>query len=465
MASDGSSSAVRAASLDAITDLLEAKHSHGVLRGLLPCLGNLIHDKAERVRLAACRMLIRIKKTPGIKFYHVVPVDQVKARLIEESRLHNNPRSNVARELSSLLLNSYFPQGKNASAPMQVQRTMAFLLTDSGAASVFYSNLSDLLDVESVAKFVSMLLACLKTAVEKDQTQELKDSQATKKRRRPAGDDESKDSQQKQSLTASNLPLMANLAETIAILLESIAPSLSEDKYKECQERVLLRLVDSQVVNILTHFEQKGLDTGTSNSQGSLAREDCFRACSGILRCVKVFPRENVDEDIISFISSSLDTIPKSCKLSTQFISSHLSFLCAWGMTEDVALALARSIEKAFGRDRLSLLSPDFAMEGDRKRSRRSSVDKDKRKVTIPTYDPLILRPIVDGILTGSSPSTKELRAFIIDSPEAMKVIETALSDGPIFAERLLVADSVSRTIFLSIILLFMNSQYVFVCK
>ena len=172
--SDASSSAVRAAALEATTILLETPQSHAVLRALLPSLGNLIHDKAERVRLAAVKMLICIKRIAGIRFYHVVPVNHLTARLSDESRIHRTPKTAVAKELTALLLNSYFPQGPNVSANTQLQRTMTFLLTEPSAASVFYANLANHLEVESVVKFIGMLLACLESAVKEDQNQESK---------------------------------------------------------------------------------------------------------------------------------------------------------------------------------------------------------------------------------------------------------------------------------------------------
>ena len=61
-ASDASSALVRAQSINGITFLLEVPASHGVLRPLLPYIGNLIHDVTERVRLAVVKMLITVSK-------------------------------------------------------------------------------------------------------------------------------------------------------------------------------------------------------------------------------------------------------------------------------------------------------------------------------------------------------------------------------------------------------------------
>ena len=82
--SDASSSAVRAAAVNAVTTLLEEEKSHAVLRPLLSNVGNLIHDKTEKVRLAVVNMLLFVKRLRGIKYYHVVPADHLLSRLADE---------------------------------------------------------------------------------------------------------------------------------------------------------------------------------------------------------------------------------------------------------------------------------------------------------------------------------------------------------------------------------------------
>jgi condensin-2 complex subunit G2 len=261
-ASDSSSSAVRATALEAATALLEAPQSHAVLRALLPSLGNLIHDKAERVRLAAVKMLRRIKQIPGIRFYHVVPVDHLTARLSEEKRLHQgNPRNAVAKELTALMLNSYFPQGTNVSGADQLQRTLTFLLTDSSAALVFYANLVDHLEVESITKFIVMMLACLKSAVNVDQAQQVTEqSQANSKKRRRRGasseNDQTTENSNKNLMSASNTSLMAGLSENICVLWESIEPMLSADDENQPSKDLLTKIfAEAHLANILSHFD------------------------------------------------------------------------------------------------------------------------------------------------------------------------------------------------------------------
>eukprot|EP00339_Tiarina_fusa_P025462 CAMPEP_0117012226 /NCGR_PEP_ID=MMETSP0472-20121206/10337_1 /TAXON_ID=693140 ORGANISM="Tiarina fusus, Strain LIS" /NCGR_SAMPLE_ID=MMETSP0472 /ASSEMBLY_ACC=CAM_ASM_000603 /LENGTH=1300 /DNA_ID=CAMNT_0004715245 /DNA_START=89 /DNA_END=3991 /DNA_ORIENTATION=+ len=448
LASDGSSSAVRAAALDATSTLLKAGQSHAVLRGLLPCLGNMIHDKAEKVRLAACRMLAQIKKTPGIKFYHVVPVDHLTARLAEESRMHNDPRNGVAYGLTSLLLNSYFPQGENSSATLQVQRTMSFLISDPRAASVFYANLADLLDPEAVTKFICMLLACLTGAVDEEHTLEVKGAKTGKKRRRRPANREETTQQDQHNFSASNLPLMASLAETIAVLLESVLSNVRDEKYLCCKEQLVSRFVESDIINILMYFEQKGLNSATSSDRRRSVENDGFRTCAGILRCVKALPNRATDR-ILSFVSDSMRTIHRGDEYSLALVSSHLSLLCSWGMTDEVAALLAASIESAFSDDRTNFLSPISDLEKPLRSSRACLSHAREVNIFEALVFPVqILRPIIDAILEGKNPSSAAIRESIVDSVVATTAVDTALGQGPVFAERMLVADpTIGRTL------------------
>lgn len=222
-ASDASSSAVRVGAVNAISLLLDATESHAVLRALLPGLGNLIHDKVERVRLAVVRLLAKIKTIPGIKYYHVVPVHHLLARLAEEGRPTKNLCNPVASALTNLMMNSYFPQ--NVPTADQVSRTVSFLSSDPLAAAVFYSNISAHLAVNSVSKLAAMLLRCLVVAVEADTV----GNKENRKRRRYGSkhkhDDEKEEQQEPGDdiISATNTRLMASLAETICCLWESVS--------------------------------------------------------------------------------------------------------------------------------------------------------------------------------------------------------------------------------------------------
>ena len=160
-ASDMTSAPVRTTAIETITSLLSEDKTHAVLRPLLPSLGNVIHDKNEKVRLAVVRMLLFVKSLKGMKYYHVVPAKHLLARLADEGRGKNNPIGPVAQALTELLSNSFFPTGNKKTMADVIGRTFRLLQDEPAAALVFYKNASTQLSVHSIAKLISALMKCL----------------------------------------------------------------------------------------------------------------------------------------------------------------------------------------------------------------------------------------------------------------------------------------------------------------
>jgi len=159
--SDASSSAVRAAAVNAVTTLLEEEKSHAVLRPLLSNVGNLIHDKTEKVRLAVVNMLLFVKRLRGIKYYHVVPADHLLSRLADEGLGNNNPTGAIAVGLSNLLSNSFFPTSSKKTMSDIITRTLRLLTDSPQAAVVFYRNAPTQLSVNSISKLIAALMKSL----------------------------------------------------------------------------------------------------------------------------------------------------------------------------------------------------------------------------------------------------------------------------------------------------------------
>jgi len=212
-ANDTSSAQVRSTAINSITTLLvTCPQSHAVLRNLLPSLGNLIHDTTERVRFSVVKMLLTIKTLRGVRYYHVVPLDHLLARLAYDGLKHKhatslsstsshpnqNNNSKVVLGLIELLFNSYFPQKKGGpnnstgigdrkssittKASDQIQRTLLLLSDNPNAARVFYGSLYHFVSVPQIAKLCVLLLKCLSSSVEVEIQEE--ESKATEDRRR-----------------------------------------------------------------------------------------------------------------------------------------------------------------------------------------------------------------------------------------------------------------------------------------
>lgn len=442
---------MRAGALNAVTLLLEAPQSHAVLRALLPSLGNLIHDKVEKVRLAAARMLLRIKKVHGIKYYHVVPVDHLVARMADEGR--HNATGPVPSALTALMLNSYVPQGPKASGAVQIKRTVAFLTNDPTAASVFYANLAQHCPVDAVAKLTAMLLKCLHSAVETDQRDAKKQAKGRKRRKFGTQEEEEEDedgsdeeAEPESFISASDTALMANLAETICTLWHSIEQELSQKDNQENDRFLIEAFSGVTLTNALTHFEEKAQEFQGDTAEGAeSAREDCHRVCAAILRTAGRLPSKAV-EGLVQHISSVLASLsvfdnPDSPR---QNVSAHIALLCLWDMTEEVAPSLAASIQAPFEGDHALVFGSPSAD------SRKRKSGRSKRKdglLAVPPLPPRVALDVLGDILRGSDPSSVAARGSILESPSASNAIEQALERGTKYAERLLTAESVRSNV------------------
>ena len=233
-ASDTTSSLVRATAVNAIMILLEEDKTHAVLRHLLPSLGNLIHDKTEKVRLAVIRLLLVVKKIRGMKYYHVVPAHHLLARLEEEGCGRNsNPTGPVAMGLTELLSNSFFPVGnmnnkKKKATTMNdiINRTLRLLTDNPGAALTFYRNASSQLSVGSISKLIAALMKCLVMLIEDEKKRTNNNCEdSTSSLQEVIPEDESREYRDANAniFQESNVALMATIAESISILWESVS--------------------------------------------------------------------------------------------------------------------------------------------------------------------------------------------------------------------------------------------------
>lgn len=96
---------MRVAVIEGLQYLLDNHLSHPILKALLPKLSPMIHDTAERVRIAFVDLLTYVRSIKLIKFYEIIPVEELLLRLSVDT-------PPVCKKLTSLLLNSYLPHTK-----------------------------------------------------------------------------------------------------------------------------------------------------------------------------------------------------------------------------------------------------------------------------------------------------------------------------------------------------------------
>jgi Condensin II non structural maintenance of chromosomes subunit len=148
MAFDKSSSTVRTAVFEGLEFMLDNHLSHALLKIVLPQLAPLIHDKAETVRNSFLKLLQTVKGIRSIRFFDIVPVDDLLKRLVIDT-----PR--IATKITNILLNSYFPHEK--SSHEQEVRALALIRENPAAARVFFSHVHEYVPAAAVCKLVAIL--------------------------------------------------------------------------------------------------------------------------------------------------------------------------------------------------------------------------------------------------------------------------------------------------------------------
>eukprot|EP00984_Skeletonema_dohrnii_P010337 scaffold4024_cov123-Skeletonema_dohrnii-CCMP3373.AAC.2 len=410
-ASDLTSSAVRATAIKTVTTLLEEDKTHAVLRSLLPSLGNLIHDKSEKVRLVVVEMLLFVKKIRGMKYYHIVDPQNLLGRLADEGRGRNNPTGPVAIGLSELLSNSFFPVGKNKTMSDIINRTLRLLTDNPDAAVTFYRNAGTQLGVNSISKLIAALMRCLCMLIVQDKKMNCEDISNLSI---VMADDEIDSAK-----VPPNTALMATIAESISILWGSIEADLKHEQNESAADILMEVFSGNVLTEVYSHFESKTVD-GLEDAKMA----ECSRACVAILNCagkMKETEIEGLRAHVIGELAKATDTPPE--KRTRVNFSPNMALLCEWGMTEDVAQCLSNSVLNYFSPDNL-----DGKPKTSKKRKQRGK--KTAAKDELPQLDIETSLGILGNILKGSYPASLSARDSIIKSEAAFTVISTALQSA-----------------------------------
>jgi condensin-2 complex subunit G2 len=191
LGSDASSASVRYAVVCGLGDVFEQPLARSCLRGLLPLMANAIHDTSDKVRQALIDVLIQVKSVRGIHFYDIVSVENLLARLAEDRK-----RPAICKAMTTLLLNSFYPQGKESSGLEQTQRCLTFVKDNLPAAEAFYGALASVTSVGSASKLCIMLFSWISqqcASVSLHSEASVKPPADKKKRSRPSDEQVSED--------------------------------------------------------------------------------------------------------------------------------------------------------------------------------------------------------------------------------------------------------------------------------
>ncbi|GFY69528.1 condensin-2 complex subunit G2 [Trichonephila inaurata madagascariensis] len=141
---DSSSVDVRCAVAKGFKVLLENPLTISTLRVILPRLKPLFHDICDPVRIAFCQLLLRVKNICGIKYYDIVPLDHLLARMEVDSV--------VAKTVVNLIHNSYFP--KDEKAENWLGRCVEMIREDRAASRIFFHLVPNFIDFDITTRFM-----------------------------------------------------------------------------------------------------------------------------------------------------------------------------------------------------------------------------------------------------------------------------------------------------------------------
>ncbi len=428
---DSSSAAVRTQAVKGITLLLDAPASHGVLRPLLPLVGNHIHDSVERVRLECVKMLLKLRGIKGFKYYHVVPSQHILSRLAAEGEVVGKPTGPVASAITELLINSFFPKGAKGSD--QMRRTLEFINQNPSAAKVFYANISNHLEVNYISKLIVMLFKTLKIGVEKDKRD--KSENKSKKGNNSDGSDSEESAQIR--VSASNTHLMAGVSETLCTVWSSIYNDLIESEDKQCLEFIQNSISLKDILQVCAYFED--MKVRKISKENPLNFEDCDRVCTFLLCCTTFIPSENAKE-FCSFMSSTIN------KRKDVNLLPYYAALCSWGLHNEVAFSLSKAIDSTFPKnpstkddwgDAISSEEHEISTRGKRKRPSCFQVGNEKRSF-IPDIPRSKVIEMIGKIMRGNDQSAEIMRERMMSSEIASNAIESSLMKATITAERII---------------------------
>jgi len=178
------------------------------------------------VRVAFLDVLLLVKGLKAIKFWNIVPLEQLLAQLeVEKS-------ASVIRRLVKLLVNSFHPTTKGAD--VQVTRCSALWQSNPVAARKFYQYVHLHTTVSATGKFMAFLCNCLvklaKNGSDHSDISVETDNQAEDK----------ENAEGVESLDTTNDSALAGMAETIAICWGGIKDQLD----KSANEATKTKLVE-----------------------------------------------------------------------------------------------------------------------------------------------------------------------------------------------------------------------------
>lgn len=307
LAFDSSSADVRESVVKGLITLVDNHLCHLMLKPILPQLQNHIHDTSEKVRVAMVNLLLKVKGIRAIKFWEVVPVEHLLARLEVDT-------APVVRRLMTLLFPSFLPLDK--SEQEQIPRCVALIQTNPGAARVFFRNAQHFMDLQQTADYMITLCRKILECIRDERIrQESHDNSLS----------DTQNSEEEEDLTVHNTAVMKGFIEILVILWYNISTKLQETRHKKIEQDLQQKFCLA-VPEMLKTFEDPEISLAVILLAGHLP-------------------------------SSSVPVLSRSClsklkKMTTETEESHYGSLleakCKWNKMADLLELLQEWISAGF---------------------------------------------------------------------------------------------------------------------
>ncbi|XP_041457703.1 condensin-2 complex subunit G2-like [Lytechinus variegatus] len=402
MAFDTSSSDVRVSVFKGLMFVIDNPLSHPLLKNLLPSLKNFIHDTSEKVIVAFVDLLIKVKGLKTIKVWSIVPVEDLLARLEVDS-------PPVSRRIVNLLFKSFQPTDRDAS--VQIERVMALICMNPGAARVFYQYAHKHMSVDTAADFMLLLSRCLRGCINQEEHHNSMMS---------AGGDnstEEEEEEEREGLSLKDTDVIDGMLEIIVILWTGIAQQLAKP-------------VNQSVMQKLVHRFGKDLPR-------FLATFKDGRSLSAVLILVSFLPASSIPAFSHSCLSKLKSMDPTA---SPEAYSPLIQCLISWGKGNDVIRLLSDWLE-------LAINQTDNEKESEEEEEESGDQMSSKLKKKRVTFNEPVVKPqprlamaYLDWLLTNYScrtllldTSAKPLREMAAILKGVLPLIEKRLMNpGPL---------------------------------
>lgn len=245
---DASSADVRESVIKGLTILLDNKLCHLFLKPLLPEIQNSFHDVSEKVRIAMLELLKKVKSLRTIKYWSIVPIEHLLARLVVDSEPVN-------RRIMKLIFGSFLPV--EASGEEQLERCITLITSNSLAARQFFRYAPEHMNLQDTVAYISMLCKAVLAAMQKSGYFTERDDSQEVTERDGEGDVEGDE----EDLRATNIPLMKGLLEAICIMW-----TVSEDKLEKASNAQLAKSLHKKFSYALPEMMKAFMDRDIVNT-------------------------------------------------------------------------------------------------------------------------------------------------------------------------------------------------------